>query len=218
MATLIFNILLSFFFTSDSSKDLDIDNYLKNNLSEFNRIEYKVIAPKKVDLSSCLIDNSRELKVTGNYAYLPVKVKNGNSTINSSVITLQLQLFKKVMVANRAITRQENLNENYFNIVEKDVSGLRFDPIDSSERLNNYRAKFNISENAVLQESMVEKIPDIRIGDRVEALYLNNSVRISFAVTARTEGVAGEQIVVKNDDKKIFKAKIINNTTVKIIE
>ncbi|MCB0750555.1 MAG: flagella basal body P-ring formation protein FlgA, partial [Ignavibacteriae bacterium] len=41
---------------------------------------------------------------------------------------------------------------------------------------------------------------------------------ISFAVTARTEGVAGEQIVVKNDDKKIFKAKIINNTTVKIIE
>ena len=98
MATLIFNILLSVFFIGNSSNELDIGKYLKNNLTEFNRIEYKVIAPKKINLSACLIDKSRELKVTGNYAYLPVKIKNGNSTNNNSVLTLQLQLYKKVMV------------------------------------------------------------------------------------------------------------------------
>jgi flagella basal body P-ring formation protein FlgA len=65
---------------------------------------------------------------------------------------------------------------------------------------------------------MIEKIPDVKIGDRINAIFTNNSVNISFSVTSRSEGIAGEIVRVKRDDKKIFKAKVINNTTVKIIE
>ncbi len=65
---------------------------------------------------------------------------------------------------------------------------------------------------------MIENIPDIRVGDRVIAIYNNNSVNITFAVTARTSGEAGRIIKVKRDDKKLFKALVVNNTTVKIIE
>jgi len=65
---------------------------------------------------------------------------------------------------------------------------------------------------------MIEQIPDVEIGDRVEAIFNNKSVNISFNVTARSEGISGGVIKVKRDDKKIFKARVINNSTVKIIE
>ena len=65
---------------------------------------------------------------------------------------------------------------------------------------------------------MIEQIPDIKVGDNIEALYINKSVSINFPVTARTEGVTGDLIRVKNRENHIFKARILNNSTVKIIE
>ncbi len=53
---------------------------------------------------------------------------------------------------------------------------------------------------------------------RIEAFYTNNSVAISFAATSRSEGSVGNIIKIKSDDQRIFKAKVLNNTTVKIIE
>jgi flagella basal body P-ring formation protein FlgA len=65
---------------------------------------------------------------------------------------------------------------------------------------------------------MVELIPDVQTGDKIDALYSKNSVNITFPVTARTEGVSGDMIRVKNGENQIFEARILNNSTVKIIE
>ena len=65
---------------------------------------------------------------------------------------------------------------------------------------------------------MIEKIPDIKVGDRIEAYFINNSVAISFDATSRSEGSVGSIIKIKSDDQRIFKAKVLNNSTVKIIE
>ena len=217
MTTALFNILFSLILIGSNEK-IDITDYLQKQLSDYNKIEYQIISPKKVNLSKCSIDNSRNLKVEGSYAYLPVKFSGNNENSKNSLITLKLKLFKNVLQNNRKIDKRENLDPNYFNIVEKEVTSLRFEPIDVSASISNYRAKFRIAENSILQESMIEKIPDIRVGDRVTAIYNNNSVNIKFAVTARTSGEAGKIIKVKRDDKKLFKALVVNNTTVKIIE
>ena len=217
MITYLFNILFSLILIGSNEK-IDINNYLQERLSDYNKIEYQIISPKQVNLRKCTIDNSRDLKVEGSYAYLPIKYAGYEDNGKNSLLTLRLKLYKNVLQNNRTIDKKESLDPNYFNIVEKEITSLRFEPVDVKASLSNYRAKFKIAENSILQKSMIENIPDIRVGDRVTAIFNNNSVNIAFAVTARTAGEVGKIIKVKRDDKKLFRARVVNNTTVKIIE
>jgi len=201
----------------EGKHELDIRAYLDKQLTNYNRIDYFLESPKDIDLSSCRIDDTRMFKLSGNMAYVPIKLLK-NKKIKNSLITLRLELYKNVLVSNRSIARKEPLNLNNFKMVEKEVAALRFEPITVSLPVEHFRSKFNIQENSILQENMLEKIPEIEIGDRIEALFTNNSVSVNFIVTARSEGITGSIIKVKRDDKKIFKARVINNTMVKIIE
>jgi len=218
MILTITNILLSFLLTANSNQKVNINDYLKQHCKDCSRIEYSIVSPQGADLSRYKIDETRKLKITGNYAYLPTKIFNENGSSKNTLITLKLKIYKNVLVANRLIKKKEYLNSGDFRSDEKEISTLRYSPVNTSLAINNFRSKRKISEDAILETSMLERIPDVEIGDRVEAVLVNNSVKISFNVTARSEGVVGNVIKVKNDDKKIFKAKIINNSTVKIIE
>lgn len=210
--------ILSLLIITNTSKELDLDAVLKKELSNYSRIEYIVVSPKNIDLLNCQIDDSRNTKLSGKFAYLPIKEFNESGLSSNKLITLKLKLFKNVFVANRDLSKREYINKNDFKVIEKEVTSLRSDPVNILASISEYRTRLRISENSVLVESMLEKIPDINIGDRVEAMFINNSVNISFTVTARSEGIVGEIIKIKNADKKIFKAKIINNSSVKIIE
>lgn len=214
----IVKILFSLLLITNSNQKLAINDYLKTELSEYQKIEYTIVSPKGVDLSIISVDNSREFKLNGSFAYLPIKQKSNNGSFINSLLTLRLKLYKNVLVANRSLRKNEILNKSDFSLKSKEVSSLRFTPISSFDMLDNYRSRLKISEKSILQDGMIEKIPDIEIGDRVEALFINNSVTIGFSATSRSEGYVGNIIKVKSDDQRIFKAKVINNTTVKIIE
>ncbi len=214
----IVKILFSLLLITNSNQKLAINDYLKIQLSEYQKIEYTIVSPRGVDLSMISVDNSREFKVNGSFAYLPIKQKSNNGSSINSLLTLRLKLYKNVLVANRSLRKNEILNKSDFSLKSKEVSSLRFSPISSFDMLENYRCRLKISEKSILQNGMIEKIPDIEIGDRVEALFINNSVTIGFSATSRSEGYVGNIIKVKSDDQKIYKAKVINNTTVKIIE
>jgi flagella basal body P-ring formation protein FlgA len=217
MILTILNILLSLFSVNNNIEE-NIDNCLYEYFPECTRIEYTIVSPQNIDLSQFQLDNNRELKLQGSYAYLPVKEFNSNGISKNTIITLKLNVFKKVLVANRDIKKKQYLNLQDFHYDEKEILSLRYPPADILLPVDDYRSRRNIKENSVLQISMLEKIPDIEVGDRVEAVFNNSSVNISFNVTARSEGVAGSIIKVKRDDRKIFKAQVINNSTVKIIE
>ncbi|MCW8848615.1 MAG: flagellar basal body P-ring formation chaperone FlgA [Melioribacteraceae bacterium] len=214
----LFKIILALFLIGDNSQQTIIGEYLKTQLNEYEKIEHTVIAPKNIEQYSIMIDDSRDFKLNGNYGYVPVKEKNNDGSFRNSLVTVKLKLFKKVMVANRQLRKKENLSNSDFTIKYKEVSTLRFQPISENESLEYYRCKFNVSENTILQNSMIEKIPDIEVGDRIEAFYTNNSVAISFDATSRSEGSVGNIIKIKSDDQRIFKAEVLNNSTVKIIE
>lgn len=214
----LFKIMLTLLLIGDNSQQTIINNYLKTQLNDYEKIEYIVLSPKDIEQYSIIIDNSREFQKNGNYGYLPVIEKNNDGSFRNSVVTVKLKLFKKVLVANRALRKKENISSSDFILKYKEVSTLRFQPIGEFESLEYYRCKFNISENTILQCSMIEKIPDIRVGDRIEAFFTNNSVAISFDATSRSEGSVGSIIKIKSDDQRIFKAKVLNNSTVKIIE
>ena len=213
-----FEILFALILIGNNSQHTIISNYLKTQLNEYEQIEHIVISPKGIEQYSIRIDNSREFKVNGNYGYVPIKEKGIDGSYKNSLVTVRLKLYKKVLVANRPLRKKENISIEDFTVKSKEVSTLRFKPIGEFESLDYYRCKFNVSENTILQLSMIEKIPDIKVGDRIEAFFTNNSVAISFDATSRSEGSVGNIIKIKSDDQRIFKAKVLNNTTVKIIE
>lgn len=84
--------------------------------------------------------------------------------------------------------------------------------------MNNLQASVNIGENAILQENMIEKQPDVKAGDKVFAYSTVGSVTVTFPVSIREDGRIGETVRVVRDDKLIFRAVVIDSKNVKIIE
>lgn len=211
------NILFIFLIGTNSNNNSVINGYLNEKLSDYNKFSYKIVSPKNIDLGKISLDTSRELKMKREYGYVPVQLTYKGKTKNT-VLTVKLKLYKNVLVATRKIRKREFLTKNDFKVMEKEISNLRDKPLRAVTDLNILRARINIAPESVLQQNMVEQIPDINIGDRVEAIYTKGIVNVNFLVTSRSEGVTGEVVKVKRDDNKIFKARIINNKTVKILE
>ncbi|MDX1702124.1 MAG: flagellar basal body P-ring formation chaperone FlgA, partial [Melioribacteraceae bacterium] len=189
------NIFILLLLINTNLFSIDVEKYLNERLKNYSKISYNIISPKSLDLSGCKIDNSRELKISKDLAYLPVIISK-NGEIKHSFITLRVKLYKAVLVANKPIRKNQYLSKTDFNIINKEISRLRFEPTETSLNLLNYRSRLNIKENTILQNGMIEKIPDIETGDRIEAVYNNNSLNIKFKVTARSEGTAGSIIRV----------------------
>ena len=217
MLTILLKILLPLSFIHSVEYDNDIQRYLENKFPNCRKIEYTIVSPVDYEIKKLEIDNSRELKVSSNYVYVPI-IFNEKGKTKNSVLTLEVKLFRDVLVSRRDLNKNEYLSNNDFISEVKEISALRFEPVETSVSLNLFRSKSRIVENSILVKNMIEQIPDIKVGDNIEALYINKSVSINFPVTARTEGVTGDLIRVKNRENHIFKARILNNSTVKIIE
>ncbi len=214
----LFNILLFIAVGINHNTDSIITKYLSEKLSSYNRFSYELVSPKTIDFSKVKIDESRKFKLNRDYGYLPVKIKTPRGKTNNSVLTVRLKLFKNVLVANRTISKSEYLSKSDFKVLEKEVSKLRDDPYTNLNNITGLRAKTVISSEVVLQNNMIEQIPDILPGDRVDAIYSKGIVIVSFPAVSRSRGVVGDIIKIKRDDNRIFKARILNNNKVKIVE
>ncbi|MBK7104417.1 MAG: flagellar basal body P-ring formation protein FlgA [Ignavibacteriae bacterium] len=206
-------ILLGILLLSNSNEV--IENYLKKHLSNFKKYEYEITKPGNKNI---IPDESREFKLENNYAYVPVNYFMQNGETKQGIITLKMKLYQDVLVSTRNINKDEELNLGDFIIEEKEITSLRTEPILNFDNINKFRARINISSESVIGKNMVEVIPDVKIGDNVNAVYSKGIIHISFNAAARTEGKVGDVIKIRTEDKKIFKAVIINYNTVKIVE
>lgn len=218
MILLLFKILWMNLIAVNTETELELSKYLEAQLRDYERIEYTIISPQDINEKQIELDKDRNFKLNGEFAYVPIKefMENGNS--KNSVLTLKLKLFQKVLVANHPIVKKKYINSEDFRIIVKEISALRNNPVATTIPFSSYRAKIQIHENTIVQWNMLEKIPQIESGDRVDAIFSKSFININFKVTARSSGDIGSVIKVKRDDRKIFKARVINNSTVKIIE
>ncbi len=213
---LLTQILLSLLLLQSNNSTLD--SYLKQHLKDYKKFEYQIISEREISNRKFILDETRKFKVERNYAYVPVNFVLENGDKSQGIITLKVKLYKDVFVVSRRIYKNEELCQADFNVEDKEVSSLRVKPITSIRDINKFKAKFNLSPGTIIGTNMVEIIPDVKIGDNVRAIYSKGIVNISFDAVARTNGVMGDIIKIKNEEKKIFKAKIISYNTVKIIE
>ncbi len=210
-----FFILISLL-NPDSLFEKEIDLYLQSNLTNYVKYEYEVVRMPK-DFKEIKINRNQSFTITGDLAYVPVTVvKKSNDTFNTSIV-LKVNLFTFALIANDDIQRNAELNESQFRTAIIDVTKFRDEPILNQD-LQSLRSKFMIEKDSPLLKNMVEEKPVIQAGDVVWLNTRVGMVNIKMSATARQEGKVDEIIRVKSDDNKLYRAKVLDNNNVLVME
>ncbi|AFH50217.1 Hypothetical protein IALB_2514 [Ignavibacterium album JCM 16511] len=209
---LIFVISLSVALSAQNFNS-EVEKYLNQKLGGYDKIEFSVL--NGVKNYNYKIDESRELKIKGATAYLPVKYSDGNKSVNS-ILTLQIKLFKVVPVAVKEIRRKEEIEANSFELQSVDITSLKYSDAVNVSELNSVRAKSLIKAGQVITPDLVEKIPVVQSGSRIMVECIKGSVVISTEAIARQDGKVNEVIDILTSSNELLKAKVINSQKVLI--
>jgi flagella basal body P-ring formation protein FlgA len=117
-------------------------------------------------------------------------------------------------VASRDIKKGEIFSLSDFTAEVKDVSAYGDQVISDKNEIENCRANIAIRKGDVLIERMVEAVPLIKRGNEVMVYAEYGSVVVNFPAIAREDGVKGEKIRVIRDDKRMFRAEVIDSKNV----
>lgn len=209
-------ILFSIFAHTGNTLKSQVEEYLKKNLASYNDFKYEILQMPQ-NFTHAEILKTNDFNVSGNMAYIPVKVTLPGKRIVKSIITVRLKLFRNVLVAVKQINIKEHLSRSDFKFEEKDITQVRGKAVESLKDIETLRSKTTIKPGDVLVKEAVETIPVINVGDKVNASLISGAVYISTKATARQEGCPGDIIQIVTKDNKIFKAKVIDSHNV-IIE
>ena len=210
-----FVILLSIF-TADSSLEKQVENYLKNHLSDYVKYEYEILRVPK-NYSSIQISESEQLRISGNKLYIPVNLETEFTSNISNQITLGVSLYKFALVANESIERYSELNETMFSFQLIDVCDYRDVPVTLID-IQYKRSKLYIHKGSPLLENMVEEKPVVYAGDVVWINSVAGNVNIKMQGNTRQDGRIGDVIRVKSRDNELFKAKVLDSNNVLVLE
>ena len=211
-----FILILLLISPPDDSIRKSIDTYLDKRLSQYDKYEYEIIkAPENSEGLRIIEEN--ELNIKSNIIYLPVSFNSDGRNIRS-YIALRIKLFKNVLVSLKSIERKETLSKTSFYLNQVDVTQIKGNIFTQFDRLNEYRAKINIKEGTVLIDESIETTPVVYVGDKVTASSICRNVLVSTEVMSKQDGTLGDIITVVTPDKKQFKAKVIDQQNVLIIE
>jgi flagella basal body P-ring formation protein FlgA len=204
-------IIFSFQILAQSFEDQAL-KHLQKEFPEYQKIVIELHQNFSSD-DKIEIDSMRTINLSKSIAFIPVIATNGKKT-SASVVSVIVQLFKKLLVANRDYDRKELLNTSGFEEKVLDVAKLNGNPVKIDFALIDYRAKVFIKKGEILFEEKIEKIPLISSGDKVFAEVRNGNVIIKTEAFARQQGGVGDMIEFVSTSNKIFKARIINATKV----
>lgn len=212
-------IVLSFAAHTEAQIKEQIGKFLGRNLKGYEKIDFEIAsAPAAAAGESLAVDTLKELRVNGALAYIPVSMLSKDRKVSQSYLTVKLSLYKKVLTALTSVQAGKELSKEEFELKTLDLAKLRGVPVCEFEELNGLRAKFNIKEGEVLLKEKLQPVPVVKKGDSVTAVAVRGNVEISMDAAARQDGGIGEIIRIITPDKKIFRARVIDQFSVNIIE
>lgn len=216
-----FCLLLSLVFSFQSSDTLkgEIEKFLAKKLTGYEKIDFEIASkPLTQPGETIAVDTVKEIKVNGSAAYVPVIIVSKDKKVSQSFVSLKLSLYKKVLVSKKLITAGSELKEEDFELQTQDAAKLRGVPVCEKIELAGSRARFNIKEGETLLKEKLQAMPAVKKGSSVTAFILRGNVEISMDALARQDGAVGEVIRIMTPDKKIFRARVIDQFSVNIIE
>lgn len=207
-------IFILFGRNSDQFKS-ELDQLLSSYFKDYVRFEYQIVSQPKGEI---VIDNDREIKISGNIGYIPVWFKNNAGERTQSVVSIKLKLYRKALIALKKIKSGDVLSPEDFGTDVKDVSQTRGEIFDDTTKISRYQAKLTIEKNEILLDEMLAKAPLIRRGDEIIACVIKGNVRIDVDATARQDGSENDIISIVTSDKKTFRARVLDRFTAIIVE
>ncbi len=160
--------------------------YLQKEFPEYQKIEIQLNQNFSSD-DKIEIDYTRNINLSKGIVFIPVIATKGKKT-SASVVSIKVQLFKKLLVANKDYEKKELLNISGFEEKVLDVTRLNGNPVSVDFAVLNYRAKTFIKKGEILFEEKIEKIPLISSGDKVSAEVRNGNVIVKTDAFRQTTG------------------------------
>ena len=182
--------------------------YLQKEFPEYEKIEIQIQNNFSSD-EKITVDYTRNIILGRGVAYIPV-IETKGKKISSSVVSVKVQLFKKLLVANKNFERKEQLLKNGFEEKVIDVTRLNGNPVNKDFAVSDCRTKSFIKKGEILFEEILEKIPLISYGDKVFAEVRNGNVVVTTEAIARQQGSTGDLIELVSQNNKIIKARIVD--------
>jgi len=211
-------LILFLTFLTPDSLDSRLKNYVAEKLPDIKRFELqiKTLNFKNDKIANVLIDESREFKLSGKYAYIPVFIEYGEGRKVQSILTTEIKIYGDVFVATRDIGKGEVIKIIDFILDEKELKYQNVKPLNDFN--SEYKAKVNIKKGDLLTNEKVEFKPFVKIGDRLTAHLIRGSVSITFQAESRSNGLLGDRINIMSYDNKIHTAVIKDKKNVYINE
>lgn len=207
--------LLSVFSKGGDDLKKIAEEKLKQKLGDVKRVEVFILTAPNL-AGKVEIDDENDIKINGDKCYIPATITDKN-TRKKAIITATMKIYKDVYIAAKDIKKGEELSEEDFIVKECEIASLRTMPLGDLNEIRNYRAKINIKSGEILSRNHIEKKPLVKRGDKLTGVFESSYVQISLTVYAREDGGAEDIIRVITPEKRIYKAQILNEQTVKII-
>lgn len=182
--------------------------YLQKEFPQFEKIEMQLQNNFSSD-EKITIDYTRNINLSKGIAFIPVIATKGKKT-SASVVSVRVRLYKKLLVANKDLGKNESFTQSNFDQRVMDVTKLNGNPVNIDFTVSDYQAKSFIKKGEILFEEKMEKIPLIRSGDKVFAEVRNGNVVVTTEAVARQQGSTGDLIEFVSSNNKIFKARILD--------
>ncbi len=214
-----FSLIIALLMTFNPGNALkkQIHDFLKKNLVDYKQFEFQIVQMPE-NYIKVIIEKSDDFKISGNLAYIPVRVVSSADRQTRSFITIRLKLYKEVLVAVKNLKPKEDLSKDEFQFKNVDVTQVRGTPVLSFDKITSFRSKINIKKGDVLIKECIEEKPIINPGDVVTASYSTGNVTVSTQAISKQEGCKGQVITILTRDKRYFKAKVLDSQHVNIIE
>ncbi len=103
-----------------------------------------------------------------------------------------------VVVTTRALARGAVISAGDLRVTRKDVSTTPGSAIQDPDRAIGKRLRRPVSAGAVLTENLLEEVPLIRRGQRVELVAGSGMLSVRMTGRALSDGAAGQRIRVRN--------------------
>ena len=113
-------------------------------------------------------------------------------------VTTEINVVMPVVVSRQSILRNVIIGNEHVALAPREIGRLRTDYLTDLDQVIGRQAKRTIQENAVIFSRQVVPAKLVKKGDKVTIRATHGAVTVATVGTAMRDGVAGEQIPIRN--------------------
>lgn len=199
----------------------DIRKYLEKTIKwGTGNWEMTIVDPDK---SWKLLPGSTTYEISGlenpyakGHVQVWINTTQGQRTIRVPV-SCNLKVVLPVLIAKTSIERGQQITPGDCEFKKMDITRFGPEPIFEIGTIRDVRAVRSITAGSIIHTRMIQRMPVIEKGDRVEIIVSKGRVKVAVEGIAREAGCVGEKIWVENSaSKKLIQTLIKKKGTVTV--